>query len=265
MANPWFRLYNEFAHDPKVQMLPEAMQRRLIMLFCLRCSNALVTLQEAEVAFQLRISDQEMAETKALFVAKGFIDSAWNVLNWDKRQFASDTRKARVAKHRALQKEKQAELGNGDVTLPKRIDNALDTDTDTDTEQTQIQKIVPIGTLSPAKLPTCPTQSIVDVYHEVLPTLPRVRLTTPKRTRDISAFWRFVLTTKKSDGQPRATNADEALIWVRGYFERAGLNDFLMGRGQRSAGHANWVADIDFLVCERGRRQVIERTQTEAT
>jgi hypothetical protein len=260
MANPWFRVYSEFAHDPKVQMLPEAMQRRLIMLFCLRCSNTLVTLQEAEVAFQLRISDAEMAETKALFIAKGFIDSAWNVLNWDKRQFASDTSKARVAKHRALQKEKQAELGNGDVTLPKRIDNALDTDT----EQTQIQKIVPIGTSSPAKLPTCPTQAIVDIYHGALPTLPCVRLTNAKRTRDISAFWKFVLTSKRSDGQPRATNADEALIWVRGYFERAGLNDFLMGRGERGAGHANWVCDIDYLVSDRGRKQVIEKTQTEA-
>ena len=39
-----------------------------------------------------------------------------------------------MAKHRALQKEKQAKPCNGDVTLLKRNDNALDTDTDTDTD-----------------------------------------------------------------------------------------------------------------------------------
>ena len=132
MSNPWFRLYSEFSHDPKVQMMTEVMQRRYIMILCLRCSNTLVTLHETEVAFHLRISDEELAETKALFIEKGFIDPAWNLLNWEKRQFASDTSKARVAKHRALQKAKQSAAGNSDVTLPKRNVNALDTDTDTD-------------------------------------------------------------------------------------------------------------------------------------
>jgi hypothetical protein len=132
MANPWFRMYSEFSHDPKVQMLSEVMQRRYIMLMCLRCSNTLVTLHETEVAFHLRISDEEIAETKALFIAKGFIDDSFNLLNWEKRQFASDTSATRVAKHRALQKEKQTVDGNADVTLLKRKSNVPDTDTDTD-------------------------------------------------------------------------------------------------------------------------------------
>ena len=73
MSNPWFRMYSEFSHDPKVQMLIEAKQRRYIMLMCLRCSDTLVTLQDEEVAFHLRISNEELSATKALFVAKGFI------------------------------------------------------------------------------------------------------------------------------------------------------------------------------------------------
>jgi hypothetical protein len=133
MSNPWFRMYAEFATDAKVQMLSEAMQRRLVMILCLRCSNALVTLHDDEIAFQLRISETELAETKSGFVSKGFIDSAWNVLNWDKRQFVSDSSTARVAKHRALQKEKQEQECN--VTQTKS--NVVDTDTDTDTEQIQ--------------------------------------------------------------------------------------------------------------------------------
>ena len=134
MSNAWFRLYSEFSHDPKVQMMSEAMQRRYIMLLCLRCSNTLVTLHVTEIAFQLRISDEELAETKSLFIAKGFIDSDWNLLNWEKRQFSSDSSKERVAKHRALQKQKQDEPCNDDVTLQKQKSNALDTDTDTDTD-----------------------------------------------------------------------------------------------------------------------------------
>lgn len=100
MANQWFRMYSEFANDAKVQMMPEAMQRRLVMLFCLRCSDVTVTLSDDEMAFQLRISEAECVETKALFMRKGFIDSAWNIVNWEKRQFASDSSAARTRAYR---------------------------------------------------------------------------------------------------------------------------------------------------------------------
>jgi hypothetical protein len=130
MANPWFRLYSEFAHDPKIQMLSEAMQRRYVMLMCLRCSETLETLHETEIAFQLRLSEAELLETKQLFVSKNFIDKHWNLLNWDKRQFVSDSSTMRVAKHR--QKKKQE--SNANETLQKRQSNAIDTDTDTESD-----------------------------------------------------------------------------------------------------------------------------------
>jgi len=133
MANPWFRLYSEFAHDPKIQMLSEAMQRRYVMLMCLRCSEVLETLHETEIAFQLRLSTSELDETKDLFISKNFIDKHWNLLNWDKRQFVSDSSTMRVAKHR----NKKKQVSNVGETLQKRPSNAIDTDTDTDTEQIQ--------------------------------------------------------------------------------------------------------------------------------
>lgn len=126
MANPWFRLYSEFAHDPKIQMLPEAMQRRYVMLMCLRCSETLETLHETEIAFQLRLSEAELIETKQLFVSKNFIDKQWNLLNWDKRQFVSDSSTMRVRKYR----DKKKQPSNNDETLQKRPSNAIDTDTD---------------------------------------------------------------------------------------------------------------------------------------
>ncbi len=126
MANPWFRLYSEFAHDPKIQMLPEAMQRRYVMLMCLRCSETLETLHETEIAFQLRLSEAELIETKQLFISKNFIDKQWNLLNWDKRQFVSDSSTMRVRKHRNNKKQPS----NDDETLQKRQSNAIDTDTD---------------------------------------------------------------------------------------------------------------------------------------
>jgi len=142
MANPWFRLYSEFAHDPKVQMLSEAMQRRYVMLMCLRCSETLETLHETEIAFQLRLSAEELDETKKLFISKNFIDKHWNLLNWDKRQFVSDSSTMRVAKHR----NKKKQLSNADETLQKRPSNAIDTDTDKKQIQIQSNKATVVAT-----------------------------------------------------------------------------------------------------------------------
>lgn len=98
--NTWFRLYSEFASDPKVQTLSEPLQRRLVMVFCLRCGDVLGTLCDEEIAFALRISPLELEQTKTAFVLKGFVDEHWNVLNWDKRQFTSDSSTERTRKYR---------------------------------------------------------------------------------------------------------------------------------------------------------------------
>ena len=127
MANPWFRMYAEFATDPKVQMMSEAYQRRYLMILCLRCCNDDVTLHVTEVAFQLRISDSEWEETRAVFIAKGLITEDNQPTAWDKRQYVSDSSAERVRKHREKNKQDVKRPCNVTVTPP-------DTDTDTDTE-----------------------------------------------------------------------------------------------------------------------------------
>ena len=126
MANTWYRMYNEFASDPKVQMLSEAMQRRLVMIFCLRSGNVLETLQETEIAFHLRLTMEELDETKAVFIQKDFIDEEWNITNWNKRQYISDSSTERVRKYRQGKKQYETFQKQGEtvtVTVPEQIQN----------------------------------------------------------------------------------------------------------------------------------------------
>lgn len=111
------------------------------------------------------------------------------------------------------------------------------------------------------KLPACPVEAIVELYHQQLPELPRVRLLSDKRRKSIRKLWRWVLTSKKTDNTPRAASAEEAQAWLRSYFGRARKNDFLMGRGHRSAEHAGWQCDLDFLLTDNGMKHVIEKTK----
>ncbi|MDP3822887.1 MAG: hypothetical protein Q8R33_15555 [Burkholderiales bacterium] len=112
------------------------------------------------------------------------------------------------------------------------------------------------------RLPTCPFQQIVECFHEILPELPPVKLLDTKGRKDgLEKFWTWVLTSSRSDGERRATNASEAIAWIRSYFERARGNDFLMRRTPPSPGHENWRCSLDFLVSDKGKLQVIERTE----
>jgi hypothetical protein len=159
LSNPWFRLYHEFDSDPKVQSMPEVMQRRLIMLFCSKCRGE--TLQEPDRAFHWRISESELAQTKAVFLAKGFIDEKWDLLNWNRRQFLSDSSTDRVRKHRQAMKQ--------DETLQKRDETKCNgTDTDTEAEQKQIKTKAASGAKAPVfVLPAGIDRKAWDGYEEM--------------------------------------------------------------------------------------------------
>ena len=112
-----------------------------------------------------------------------------------------------------------------------------------------------------ARLPNCEYQKVIDVYHNCLPELSKARLLTKARERLIKQRWNWILTSKKPDGERRATNAQEALVWFENYFNRVRDNDFLMGRVKQSNDHKNWKCDIDFLMEDRGLKHVIEKTE----
>lgn len=107
-------------------------------------------------------------------------------------------------------------------------------------------------------------ESLVAIYHEILPELPCVRVMDKDRDQALRDFWDWVLTSKRPDGSPRASNTEEALAWARDYMNRARNNDFIMGRGQKSPEHQNWVCSIEYLLSSRGMKKVIEETKDSA-
>ena len=88
---------------------------------------------------------------------------------------------------------------------------------------------------SPAVKPPCPYQQIVDLYHEILPGHPRVKIITNKRKSHMKARW--------------INGASDLQFW-RDYFETVSTSKFLTGRTQPSPGRKVYIADIDFLIRE---------------
>ena len=182
--NSWFRMHAEFLTDPKVQMLTETDQRRYIMALCMRCSNGDVTLHDVTVAFQLRISNKEWAETKRNLIDKNLICEDNKPTAWSKRQYQSDQSNQRVAKHRATKKQ----LCNVTVTPP-------DTDTDSDTERKKESPYPQIEKL--AKTPLTGQMTI----EGNIPTFEKPNMT----ANDVGTeFWKKALNPPSEQGEPMA-------------------------------------------------------------
>lgn len=103
-ARSWFRLYSEFAFDPKVQLMDETLQRRYLMLLCLAGAGITPTTDVSCVDFALRVGVSECERTRSVLVSRGLIDEQWFPKAWKKRQFESDTSTDRVKRYRERQK-----------------------------------------------------------------------------------------------------------------------------------------------------------------
>ena len=145
--NQWFRMYAEFSTDPKIRTMSDVLQIRLVRLFCLRSSGLTEKLSYDELKYGIGCNDDEtFLETKLAFQAKGFIDENWAVLNWNKRQFVSDSSTERVNKFRAKQALKQSE------TFLKRDETQNETHQNR-TEQNRIEQKKTIARSVPPEEP----------------------------------------------------------------------------------------------------------------
>jgi len=106
----WFRFYHDALDDPKVQRLPGDLFKCWVNMLCLASRNeerGLVTKGLEEIAFALRLSDEDTAIMLADLVCRGLIEEVVEGLqihNWDARQFKSDNVSERVEKYRENQK-----------------------------------------------------------------------------------------------------------------------------------------------------------------
>lgn len=285
----WFRWHHGSVTDPKFQLVARRSGASLpdvlaVWAYILEKASASadrgdfgdIDAEALDCLFNFPNTETRTADVMTAMQARGLIDGT-RIVAWEKRQpkrerdqqpaEASEScaksstersrehraRKAASEPSEAMQRNATQCNASNDQKRPREEESREESNTEEAKASSRRQR-------SAADLPDCPFESIVTQYHEKLPELPSVRLMSESRKKALRNFWRWVLTSKRTDGQPRASTADQALTWISAYFERASSNDFLMGRRQGSAGHENWRADFDFLLTERGLKHVIERT-----
>ena len=80
-----------------------------------------------------------------------------------------------------------------------------------------------------SSVPPCPQDEIIQLYHEILPMLPRVRIWKGQRRKMLEARW-------KEDRER------QNLDWWKEYFEYVFQSDFLIGKTGK------WSANLEWLI-----------------
>lgn len=93
---PWLRLWTDFPNDYRVCSVPEAMQARLVKLWCLHRRGLLVGAPVDQLAFELRLPAADVKETLAVLTAAGLLLADRTPRGWDKRQRQYDDAAARM-------------------------------------------------------------------------------------------------------------------------------------------------------------------------
>lgn len=140
MSLPWFRMYAEFATDPKIQVISFDDQRHFIVLLCLKCNGTLDSytgsdaFRERMIALGLKLSEKGAEEVKARLLEAGLIDTNWQPIAWQRRQPRSDLDPSNAERQRRW-RQRQANQGvvdrnvtvtGIDLDIDKNIDKNID-------------------------------------------------------------------------------------------------------------------------------------------
>jgi hypothetical protein len=109
---------------------------------------------------------------------------------------------------------------------------------------------VPVeGELSQKRNP-CPHERIIELYHQMLPELPRIEEWNPTRRGHLNQRWASV----GKRGAPR-----DNLDYWRKFFEFVRHSDFLMGRVAPQPGRKRFVANLAWMVKPENFAKIIEK------
>lgn len=90
----------------------------------------------------------------------------------------------------------------------------------------------------------CPHQTLINLFHEKLPMLPRVRVWTDARKKTLSTRW-------------KENEAQHTLEWWEGFFEHIAKSKFLTGRTQDKHGKP-FLATLAWIIKAENFAKIIE-------
>lgn len=236
---PWVKLSAGFLRDEKIHFIIKKYGHDTMVVWTgllTECKRGMLEMDE-EIFTEICIMDvQRFDEIKKILIKFGLVTQCngekLKVTNWEKYQFSESYE--RVKSHR----QKAETECNADETDEKQI-VTVEGEEEGDKEEEKKKH-------TSASPPPCPYESIISLYHDILPTCPRVSVISDKRKRYLQTRWRERPSRQK-------------LAWWQRFFEHVEKSAFLTGKAPPSAGRrVAFVADLEWLTTEGNFIHVIE-------
>ena len=102
------------------------------------------------------------------------------------------------------------------------------------------------ATVAKPEVPPCPHEQIIELYHRILPTAPRVVSWTPTRKGYLQARW-------------RESRNRQLLAWWEQFFKDVAESDFLCGRARPQPGQKPFHADLEWIITQGNFVKILEK------
>ncbi|MBB04086.1 MAG: hypothetical protein CML03_00940 [Pseudooceanicola sp.] len=233
-------------------------RRVLLSLYSFRNKNADTVWPSAEaIAARSGLKDKTFVSK----VTKGLAEKGW--LTKKRRGYTGGNQYTLMVPVEAenhyskLEQESNLELcssldENTNSNLEQESNSNLDYHSKNNEQQSEHQiehqsktSVAPAPEKPISEIADCPTKRIVDLYHEILPELPKLKVLTDARRSQIKARWR-------EHDQMRSLEA-----WSQ-YFTLVRGSRFLMGLTEPTAGRKHFIASLEWLTKAGNFAKVIE-------
>jgi hypothetical protein len=213
---PWVKLYRDLLDDIEWHELDPQASKVLVMLWLIASEDEGNIPALKQLAFRLRLSEKE-TEVCIIKLSHWLEQDDINAISTRYQDDAPETET-----ETELEKEKETELfveTDKSVVNPKRI--------------------------------SCPTEELLNLYHEECKSLPRVLMLNDTRKKHLVSRWRDV------DSEDNLQTKEEGLTIFRQIFQQVHKSDFLSGRTQNRNGRV-WKASFDWLMMPTNFLKVVE-------
>jgi hypothetical protein len=216
---PWIKLHRDLLNNRDFMRLPIASKALAPMLWLLasESKNGVFDGSLDELVFRLHITEKEYKDGIKPLIDKGF--------------FIVDSNVLAISKHTAIPETEGETEGEGE------IETELFVETDK-------------SVVNPKRI-SCPTEELLNLYHEECKSLPRVLMLNNTRRKHLVSRWRDV------DAEDDLKSKDEGIEIFRQIFRQVHKSDFLSGRLQNRNGRV-WKASFDWLMMPTNFLKVVE-------
>ena len=138
-----------------------------------------------------------------------------------------------------------------EVFVSRAEDGSPDAPEDTEKDPQEFDLTEPKKELTPKQRSAligshCPHKKIIELYHQCLPELPRIRVWSEARKKTLAARWRQVAKDREIQTEK------EGLDFFEGMFKFISRSPFLLGENER-----NWRPDLGWIIKDENMTKII--------